>query len=90
MVKCLFSIQILFIYYFSKILPRGVAARALPLIHNLAFPFKTKMLVQLDGGMVHILTMLNDVAHFTVIKREVAHYDKKVGHPGHIVYSSIQ
>ena len=40
------------------------------------------MLVQLDGGIVHILTMLNDVAHFTVIKREVAHCDKKVGHPG--------
>ena len=40
------------------------------------------MLIQLDGGIVHIPTMLNAVAHFTVIKREVAHYDKKVGQPG--------
>ena len=40
------------------------------------------MLVQLDGGIVHILTMLNNVAHFTVIKREVAHSDIKVGQPG--------
>ena len=40
------------------------------------------MLVQLDGAIVHILTMLNDVAHFIVIKRELAHSDKKVGHPG--------
>ena len=27
--------------------------------------------------------MLNDVVHFTVIKREEAHCDKKVGHPGY-------
>ena len=32
---------------------------------------------------MHIHTMLNDVAHFTGIKREVAHCDKKVGHPGY-------
>ena len=30
------------------------------------------MLVQLDGSIMYILTTLNDVAH----------YDKKVGHPG--------
>ena len=30
---------------------------------------------------MHILTMLNDVAHFTVIKRLVV--TKKVGHLGH-------
>ena len=43
------------------------------------------MLVQLGGGIVHILTMLNDVVYFTVTKREVAHIDKKVGHPGSMV-----
>ena len=32
---------------------------------------------------MHILEMLNDVAHFTLTKREVAHRDKTVGHPGH-------
>ena len=31
---------------------------------------------------MHILTMLINVVHFIVIKRELAHYDKKVGHPG--------
>ena len=46
------------------------------------------MLVRLEGGIVYILTMLNDMAHFIVIKREVAHCDKKVGHPGLVV--SIQ
>ena len=43
------------------------------------------MLVQLGGGIVHMLTMLNDVVYFTVIKSEVALFDKKVGHPGYMV-----
>ena len=71
-----------FIYYtFPKFCPCGGAADSQFRI----ILFKTKnMLVQLDGAIAHILTMLNDVARFIVIKRVLAHSDKKVGHPGHI------
>ena len=84
MEKCLFSIQILFIYYtFPKFLPCG----GLLLIHNLVLPFHTKN----AGTTWQWYSAYSHYAHwcgsFHFHQKGVAHCDKKVGHPGHIAFT---
>ena len=75
-----------YFYTLPKFFPCRGLLRNSPWFTIEYFHSKLKILVQLDGGIVHILTMLDDVAHFTVINRAVAHCFKNVGHPGSMLW----
>ena len=66
----------------------GYLNNPLWLTYFITSTFKTKETGILDFGIVHILTMCNDVAHLTVVRREVAQCYKMVGHPGHRLFSN--
>ena len=78
-VKCIFLILIIFIFtFFKNLFPAGDRLDTPRNLNISIFTSKLKILAQLDSGKVIILTMRNDVAHFTVIKREVARSYKRL------------